>query len=320
MKKVIILSITAFTIATIGAPLRAQTPPLDRQLEVTRAYTPKVGQASKLAVEPNMTDTVRLDPEGDFVITPTAWPASFPAEKYKPARMSTASFSRHRPLYIRAGAGYAPRSTFDLYWTPYLGNGSSLSIFVNHRGSYSKIVNDIGIRSDAAETINGLGLAGARKVGRQGRFTLDGDVFYENRYYSYYGSGDDLTDDDMRAVNTLRTAIDPFAVPLTTRRRANFAYDRENDTYFIGKAGGSIGFGNAFTDLSRLNFRVDIGSALTHYLSSLEQADVDLSTRLAMMPHRNHGFEMVFSERTALDARGWNFVPGETRVPVQNAF
>lgn len=41
-----------------------------KTVEVTKAYVPSVEGASKLAVVPDMTDTVKMRPEIDYTITP----------------------------------------------------------------------------------------------------------------------------------------------------------------------------------------------------------------------------------------------------------
>ena len=43
---------------------------VEKQVEVTKAYVPKVESASKLAVQPDMADTARLRPQIDYTITP----------------------------------------------------------------------------------------------------------------------------------------------------------------------------------------------------------------------------------------------------------
>ena len=43
---------------------------VEKRVEVTKAYVPSVEGASKLAVVPDMTDTVKMRPEIDYTITP----------------------------------------------------------------------------------------------------------------------------------------------------------------------------------------------------------------------------------------------------------
>ncbi|MBR0330792.1 MAG: hypothetical protein IIX12_04245, partial [Alistipes sp.] len=48
-------------------PLWAQ---VEKQVEVTKAYVPSLEQADKLAIIPDMTDTMTLRPEIDYTVTP----------------------------------------------------------------------------------------------------------------------------------------------------------------------------------------------------------------------------------------------------------
>ena len=59
--------LTAFPCATMAQ--------VEKQVEVTKAYVPKVEQAAKLAIEPDMTDTVQMRPEIDYTITPPRNPS-----------------------------------------------------------------------------------------------------------------------------------------------------------------------------------------------------------------------------------------------------
>ena len=66
MKRILILAAAAGAALLPGA-VSAQ---IGKQVEVTKAYVPKVESASKLAVQPDMTDTARMRPEIDYTITP----------------------------------------------------------------------------------------------------------------------------------------------------------------------------------------------------------------------------------------------------------
>ena len=145
---------------------RAQTDggDLTKQLEVTRAYTPRVGQAAKLSITPDMTDTVRLRPEISYRITSTASSTSFETRPYEAATLRAAPLAPHGPLYLRAGVGAPFQTALDLYFTPRMkAAGRSFGLFANHNGSYSKITNDLGFEANATEMSNGAGLWGTRQ-------------------------------------------------------------------------------------------------------------------------------------------------------------
>lgn len=301
MKKIFItLTIGALT-AISAIPEAAAQDGLSKQVEVTRAYTPKVWRADKIAVEPDMTDTVRLRPEGDFRIAPTAWPGTFPLKKLTPANITTASYKPEHRFYLRAGLGYHLSSIVDFYYTPISDNRRTFGVFANHNGGFSRITTDLGIKADAVEVTTGGGIFGSRNF--RNRRILTGDLFYEGRYASYYGSGDELDDEDVQAIET---GAMPIPVRSISSKQFNFALNRRIDTYFLSKIGGGIGYGDTFGDLSRFNFHVGADLGYSHVRSLVQQADVDLRVRMAMMPHRNHGFDFSIAERGVIDASGAN--------------
>ncbi|MDR0907814.1 MAG: hypothetical protein LBM63_04325 [Rikenellaceae bacterium] len=268
MKRLIIIAI-----ALLARGVAVAQEGIDKQLEVTRAYTPKVEQAAKLAIEPRMVDTVRLTPEVRYSITPTAWQTVFETPKYAPALLSVAPFALHRPLYLRAGLGYPLQSTADLYYNPYMGNGSTFGLWFNHRGSYSRIKNDLGLKPRSTEMLSEMGLYGAKNFGRR---RLEGSLSYDHRLYNAYG-----------VAATPAIATTPSA-GLTT-----YGF-MEGKAIQFGYIGGRVAYGDAFADLGRLNFAagVDVG------LFSLSELDFVARVRLGRM-YGKHGFEVNTSYRGA---------------------
>ena len=65
MKRITILSLLAALMLPLT--LFAQ---VEKRVEVSKAYIPSVEYASKLAIRPNMVDTVGMQPEIDYEITP----------------------------------------------------------------------------------------------------------------------------------------------------------------------------------------------------------------------------------------------------------
>mgnify|MGYP000432945463 CR=1 FL=1 len=94
MKRVLILSAA---VLFCGVPLRAQ---VTKQVEVTKVYVPEVSKAVKLPIVPDMTDTVRLRPEIDYTVTPSALATNLSTEPFRPASVTYWEFNRPRPLYM----------------------------------------------------------------------------------------------------------------------------------------------------------------------------------------------------------------------------
>lgn len=264
MKKIII----SFAAALAAVSAAAQDD-ISKQLEVTKAYAPVVGQADKIAVEPRMSDTVQLRPEIAYSIIPTAWRTSFGTARLHPATMSVTPYEKHRPFYLRAGAGYPLQSTADLYFNPYMGNRSTLGFFFNHRGMFQNIENDMGNSRNSVEMLNGGGLYGSKEMGRR---VLEGDVEYDNRVFHPYAE----------------FARDPAWAPGGIEVPNRFAY---------GRARGKIVFGDTFADPDRFNFRVGLEAAFSHEGRSSNQADINFDALLGRMYRRRHGFEIGLRER-----------------------
>ncbi len=273
--------------AILGAvAAQAQDGGLSKQLEVTREYNPHVGQAAKLPVAPDMTDTVRLRPEISYRITSTASATSFSTEPFEAAVISAAPFELRRPLYVRLGAGAPFATEADIYFTPRTRTGSTLGIFANHSGSYSKIKNDLGVKAKAAEMTNGAGLWGTRQWKR---YSLEGDITYDNRLYNPYGVAD----------------IDPEPASSVPHSK-NFVYDRFMERFTLGLARAGVSFGDNFTDLSRFNLRAGMGGG---YAFGSEQANLDFSLKAAKTfgASGHHGFEATLAGRGVFDTADYDY-------------
>lgn len=280
MKKVLLSIFGVFTVLAVSAQ-----DDISKQMDVTKAYTPKVGQAAKLAVEPRMVDTVQLRPQIDYSITPTAWRTAFSSEKYEAARMSVVPFEKNRPLYVRAGFGIPLQSTADVYFNPYTGPKSTFGMFLNHRGSYSNIENELGAKPNSTEMLNGVGLYGSRLFKNNRR--LSGDVEYDNRLYHAYG----VVSEDLFPF----PANDPAFV------KSSFT-EREDEGFAFGRLRGSVAFGDSFTNLDRFNYQVGLNLGASHHSDvGFYQYDIDGWVKTAKMFNRKHGFEAGIYERGVIE-------------------
>lgn len=224
---------------------------LSKQLEVTRAYTPRVGQAEKLPVTPDMTDTVRLRPEVSYRITSTASTTSFEVRPFEAATIAAAPFEATKPFYIRAGAGAPYTTVLDIYYTPRMKAGRSFGIFANHNGAHSRLTNDIGVKADAREMASGAGIWAARQWKR---YSLKADITYENRSLDMYGYAPDFTAPNNEVLEWERVGWN--------------------------RIGARVGFGDDFTDMSRFNFRIDLDGGYTHRAGKRRHFDTSLLPKI----------------------------------------
>ena len=203
---------------------------VEKSVEVTKEFAPKVADARKKSVKPNMVDTVRIYPEIDYTITPRSFSSTLTTSRFRPAMVTYWEYNRQYPFYIKAGLGYPFNSVADFYATTHRADVGYLTAYVNHEGRYDNItVKDPGLEkvydNASMRLINRVGVTGGKYVGR---YTFDGDIYYESDVYNRYPYEKRL-EQDPREINYENAAL-------------------------------QLGFGDSFSDLSRFNFKV-YGSA-----------------------------------------------------------
>lgn len=219
MKKMLIVAALAAVLPQLAA---AQ---VEKQVEVTKAYVPKVESASKLAVQPDMTDTARMRPEIDYTITPLSLRTTLSPRPIRPATVTYWEFNRPLPFYLKAGAGYPLNSVLDFYASSQNPSTGYVVGYVNHEGRYADIKNDFGVKNNSTRMFNRIGAAAGKYFGRH---ILEGDIYYDNRMYHRYGA---WADGD----------------------GAGLGIGGMND---YGDANVAVRFGDNFQDLSRTNFEI----------------------------------------------------------------
>jgi len=283
MKKTILI---AAAVLVTGAPRLHAQQDLTKQVEVTRAYTPRVGRADKLPVKPDMTDTVRLRPDIEYSITSVASATSFATRPIGAASVAEERAAEGYNLYLRAGAAVPTGSQFDVYFKPRMAEGRALGVFGNHRGSYSRITNDLGVKSPAMETADGGGLWFTRAWERR---RLEVDATYDRRTFRLYG-------------------VSPMA------GGSGGAFDNASDRVALGLGRVGVRLGDPFADLSRLNFSVGVDGGYAH---GSGETRFDAHVKLArMFGDGTNGFELTVSERGAFGDGGGGQMAGETNVVV----
>jgi hypothetical protein len=283
MKKILTL-IVLFAAGTAAAQNHGEQ--LNKQLEVTRAYTPRVGQANKLSITPDMTDTVRLKPDVTYTINSTASTTTFSVRPFAAAKMNSAPFEMRRPFYLRTGVGVPLRSVFDMYYAPRMRNDRTFGIYANHRGLWSNLRNESGLRVDAAEKYFEAGIFGAKHLDSLENYIISGELAYDYRGYEPYGISVGRDVPEMASV---------LSVPhVKGARYARFFRDRVR---------GNIAIGDNFLDLTRFNYRVGLAGGVSRINDRENQSDFDFNFRAAQMygDKKNQGFEALFRVRAAID-------------------
>lgn len=270
MKRIFAVAVFCFAALT----LRAQ---VSQQVEVTKAYVPHVGRADKLAIVPNMTDTVALRPAIEYSITPKTWGTVFETRKISPISVSANPYYVSRPCYIKAAVGYPLQSLLDAYLSRSNDAGDTFGVFLKHYGSYSRLGNDYDSRRNNALLMdNAAGLFGVKNWGR---YSLGGSLSYDNRLAHRYG---------VFALDSVDVLDGQALIPGRTE-------DRRVD---IGNLRGDVRFGNAFADMSHFNFALGLGAGFVHDAAKDRQVDLDAFVRIGKMYGRS-GFDFT------VDYDGW---------------
>ena len=205
------------TLLCLPAAVSAQ---VAKQVEVSKDYTPSVGTAQKLSLVPDMTDTVTMQPDIDYTITPRSYQTSLLTENFKPATITYWDYNRSRPFYAKGAFGAPLTSEGDIYVSTYNKDRGYAMAYANHWGDYRNRKNFAGekVTSHTTEMSNRLGGRAGLILGRH---ILEFDVY-----------GD---------------------------RQLRHRYPTTGDRIRFGNVAGKIRIGDDFTDLSRWNFNIEVG-------------------------------------------------------------
>ncbi len=251
---------------------------LEKKVEVTKTYTPKVEHADKLAIVPNMTDTARLHPQIDYTIMPLSLQTRFEMTPIRPATVTYWEFNRPQTIYLKAGAGYPLNSVLDFYIASQNPGTGYVVGYMNHEGRYDKIRNDFGVKNNSTEMFNRGGVAAGKYLGR---YVLEGDLRYENRMNHRYGAFVEKGEMGSEYGRIPGSMADFSAADLVLR------------------------FGDDFQDLNRTNFDLTVRggyffdhSEWVNYTNKARQMNLNVDLRIARKFKRhtlafNAGYEML---------------------------
>lgn len=274
MKK---LFLAAALLAVLPWSVSAQ---VEKQVEVTKAYVPSVESAAKLALDPDMTDTVKLRPEIDYTITPLSLRTTLATRPIRPATVTYWEFNRPLPFYLKVGAGYPLNSVLDFYASSQNRATGYVMGYVNHEGRYADIENDFGVKSNSTRMLNRVGLAAGKYLGRR---VLEGELSYDNRLYHRYG-------------NYLPEALRPEALSDAPGSLADYS-----------DIAASVRIGDDFQNLDRTNFEVAL-----HWDMFLDHSDSDAAQSARQMTFGASAkiARAIGRSHFSVEA-GWNMIKGQ---------
>lgn len=218
MRKIIL------TIAALCVALTALAQ-VEREVEVTKQYVPKLPPARKMDMTPDRVDTVSIRPEIDYTIAPKSFASALTSEKFRAAKVTYWEYKRQYPFYIKAGVGYPLVSEVDAYASTNRADVGYFSAYVNHLGSYSdiKTANPISgeeFKGNSQQMTNRVGINGGKYFGR---YTFNGDLYYHSDIFHRYAQPE--SEDAVDEINYEDIAL-------------------------------TMSFGDSFADMSKLNFGI----------------------------------------------------------------
>ncbi len=278
---------------------------IEKEVVVTKEYTPNLEIPDKLSVAPRMDDTVALHPELSYAISPVAWNTVFEQRPIAAANTSVYVYPFQPMLYIKAGAGYPLNSLGDLNFVYSTSARDYVGVDVAHRGQWCDIADLQGIKRNAAYSDTRLKLFGSHSIGE--RFAIGADIDASHDMRHYYG--DLALTDELSQSFTMDNTI---------------GLNAANPLNAFG-VGGRVWVGSDFTDLSFLNVRAEIkGSYLSSkinqlFVSSIKEGSVvdfkgaqaDLSAEVE--------FAKMFSRHGARLIAGYDFVRGTKSTDYKNS-
>lgn len=278
---------------------------IEKEVVVTKEYTPELDVPDKLAVAPRMEDTVALRPELSYAISPVAWNTVFEQRPIAAANTSVYVYPFQPMLYVKVGAGYPLNSLGDLNFVYSESARDYVGVDLAHRGQWCNIADLQGVKRNAAYSDSRLKLFGSHSIGE--RFAIGADIDASHDMRRYYG---DLALTDLLAQSfTMDNTIGLNAV---------------NPLNSFG-VGGRIWLGSDFTDLSFLNVRAEVkGSYLSSkinqlFISPIKEGAVedfkggqtDLSAKVELAK--------IFSRHGARLIAGYDFTSGTKQTDYRNS-
>ncbi|MDE7069836.1 MAG: hypothetical protein K2O63_04885 [Alistipes sp.] len=254
MKRFAIFFIVA---SLLPGVVRSQAQQVEKRVEVSKAYMPRIESAARLPLHPDLVDTVVLRPEVDYAVTPLSIRTRLDVRPIRPATLNYWQFDRPLPFYLKAGMGYPLHSDLDFHASTQNADIGYAAGYINHDGSYGRIPRTPGSTRMALRMDNRIGAAAGLYLGRH---LLEGEVAYRNEIYDRYGMFPGIAVFDAggrRTVGDLRARVrigDDFVdlsrwnfdVVLSGGRWWNpldAASGRDDQRSFGGKASVGRGFG-----------------------------------------------------------------------------
>ena len=227
MRKIAIITLLSLLLP-VGVALAQES----KRVEVTTIYRPEVAPAKKLLAPTTMTDAPSLEVDVEYDVKPETWSIELQDENFKAATATYWDYNRSRRGYMKLGVGAPLGSDVQLRYATQNSRVGYFGFNLCHDGEFAPKSNIEGIKRPIAQSFdmrNGIAMFGGAYLGRQ---TFEASLSGSYDIYNHYAELGD----------------NPF--------RASF-----------GDVTLNMRYGDDFTDLSRLNFAIELhGDTWTHRL------------------------------------------------------
>ncbi len=242
----------------LGQPAEAQKQ-IDKQVQVVKAYQPRVKDAYKITRLPEISDTSQIRPEFDYYILPRRIEPHVEVDSIPAATMVGEPLTEYYNSYLKLGMGHKIAPLLEFSMTNKRSEDHALGVFLRHHSSAGKVDLSNGQRAPANYARNQARVF-AKKF--YDHAVLDGNLGVKSNTSYFYG----------------------YDLSLDTSLYRNKKEIKQN--YFSFRA--NTGLKSTYIDSAHLNYDFDLDY---HYLSDRFESrenQVALTARLDKYYDQNH--------------------------------
>lgn len=164
--------------------IKAQGQDLKKEVQVVRPYEPSISDAYKINLQPNIDDTIRVNPNFKYSILQRPINTYFTPSPISAARMLPQPLADLRPAFVRVGFGNYSMPLLEAYYNSNRDPNYMYGVWAQHNSSVGKVKleNDKKVDADFGNT--NLMLFGKKMFADK---IIRGEIGYSNLQKTYYG-------------------------------------------------------------------------------------------------------------------------------------
>ncbi|HKL09651.1 MAG TPA: hypothetical protein VJ896_12820 [Bacteroidales bacterium] len=194
MNQKLIIYIALIIFLSSGTKVFSQEETLTKEVRVVKPYEPSISDANKISYLPQISDTVKLVPEVNYLIQTKPVNVGFSINPIKPARMVSEPLTKLYNSHVKVGIGTKTLPLLEAYINNQRSEDYNIGAYYKYYASYAKVslLNDE--RVFAGYSDNDLLLFGKKFLKNS---TLQGDIGIkaDTRYFYGYDTKIDTTMD-----------------------------------------------------------------------------------------------------------------------------